>query len=46
MDIKRRGPYSPDGASEFSRRIIKECMALHPNERIRLKDLIAVLRSG
>ena len=46
MQIKKKGPYSPEGASEFSKRIIKECMALHPNDRMRLKDLRAALESG
>lgn len=45
MDIKRRGPYFPDGVSDFSKRIIKDCMALQPHERMRLKDLVAALRS-
>ena len=45
MDIHKKGPYRADGASEFSQRLIKECMMLHPNDRIKLKDLAAALRS-
>ena len=45
MDIHKKGPYRADGASEFSQRLIKECMMLHPNDRIKLKDLTAALKS-
>lgn len=30
MDIKRKGAYAPEGSSEFSKDIIKRCMALKP----------------
>ena len=45
MDIRKKGLYRADGASEFSQTLIKECMMLHPNDRIKLKDLAAALRS-
>lgn len=43
MQIKRKGPYVPDGVSEFSKRIVRECMALRPTERIKLNDLLKLL---
>ena len=43
MQIKRAGPYVPDGASEISKRIVKECMMLRPVDRISLKNLISIL---
>lgn len=46
MDIKKKGHYEPKGASEFSKSLIRECMALHPNERIKLKELVEMLRTG
>ena len=44
MLTRKNGPYYPEGVSEFSRKIIRECMALKPNERMRLKDLVGMLR--
>lgn len=46
MQIKRKGPYVPDGASDISRRIVKECMMLRPSERIKIKDLLDLLNEG
>lgn len=43
MEIKRKGPYAPDGASEFSKEIVRKCMALRPADRIRVKDLLIML---
>lgn len=45
MQIKRVGPYVPDGASEISKRIVRECMMLRPRERITVKDLLGILNS-
>ena len=43
MQIKRAGPYVPDGASDISRRIVKECMMLRPNDRIKVQDILDLL---
>jgi hypothetical protein len=46
MQIKKVGPYVPDGVSETSKRVIAKCMELNPGDRIKLKDLLAVFRGG
>ena len=43
MMIKRQGPYYPDNSSPFARMLIKECMMLKPENRIKVKNLKLLL---
>ena len=42
MQMKKTGPYIPDGVSEITKRLITKCMELNPSDRIKLKDLRGV----
>ena len=39
MLISQRGPYYPENASELTKWLIKKCMMLKPEERIKVKEL-------
>ena len=43
MMIKKQGPYYPENASDFTRMLIKECMRLKPEERMKVKQLKKLL---
>lgn len=46
MQIKKVGPYVPDGVSDTSKKIVIKCMQLNPNDRIKLRDLLTVFRGS
>ena len=39
MLIKKQGPYYPDNSSPLTKQIIKECMMLKPENRLKVKAL-------
>lgn len=39
MLIKKQGPYYPDHCSELTKTIIRECMMLKPENRMKVKTL-------
>lgn len=43
MMIKKQGPYYPENSSPFARMLIKECMMLRPENRMKVKKLKELL---
>lgn len=39
MMIRKEGPYYPSNASPFTKMLIKECMMLKPEKRMKVKEL-------
>ena len=43
MLIKKQGPYYPENSSQFTKKLIKDCMMLKPEERMKVKALKKIL---
>lgn len=46
MLIKTQGPYYPDNCSPFTKQLIKDCMMLKPEERLKVKALKKILHDN